>query len=103
MVDYYLDDSSKLEGQPKRTIGGYVEQQGILVPRRFDSLQEARRSGMAVICRSEHIQDYDGTSGLLGSPDLSEFPDTKNESELIAKIIEHLDFRIEPYCKLMGL
>ena len=43
-MDYYLEDKSRLNGQPKRTIADYVEQKGILVPRRFDTLAEARKS-----------------------------------------------------------
>jgi len=66
MADYYLEDRSRLQGQPKRTIADYVEQQGILVPRRFDSLEEAQASGLPILARSEHSQDYDGVSGLLG-------------------------------------
>ncbi|HLC53111.1 MAG TPA: hypothetical protein VJK03_01075 [Candidatus Nanoarchaeia archaeon] len=71
MTDYYLQNPEALEGQPKRSIADYVEQNGILVPRRFDSLKDARNSGLPVIVRSEHQQDYNGSSGLLGSPDLS--------------------------------
>lgn len=67
MVDYYLEDRSRLNGQPKRTIGDYVEQNGILVPRRFDNLKQARRSGLPILIRSEHPQEYDGVSGLLSS------------------------------------
>ena len=70
-MDYYLQDRSRLEGQPKRTIADYVEQNGILVPRRFDSLAEARRSHKGIFLRSEHPQEYDGISGLLHSFNLS--------------------------------
>lgn len=57
IVDYYLEDRARLEGQPKRAIADYVEQNGIMVPRRFGSLQEARASGKEVLLRSEHQQD----------------------------------------------
>jgi len=70
-MDYYIENPEKLEGQPKRAIGDYVANNGILVPRRFDSLEEARRSHRAVLLRSEHSQDYDGVSGLLDSFRLS--------------------------------
>lgn len=70
-MDYYTQNPQMLEGQPKRTIGDYVEQNGILVPRRFDSLAEARNSHKAILLRSEHPQEYDGVSGLLDSFQLS--------------------------------
>tara|TARA_Y100000310_G_scaffold343648_1_gene452262 strand:+ start:707 stop:1879 length:1173 start_codon:yes stop_codon:yes gene_type:complete len=71
MTDLYLDIPEELKGQPKRTIADYVEQNGVLVPRRFDTLAEARRSHKAILLRSEHPQDYDGVSGLLDSFTLS--------------------------------
>jgi len=72
MTDHYIKNPEALKGQPKRTIADYVEQNGILVPRRFDSLAEARRSKKAILLRSEHPQEYDGVSGLLDSFRLSE-------------------------------
>ncbi|MBW3011740.1 hypothetical protein KY311_01000 [Candidatus Woesearchaeota archaeon] len=69
--DYWQEHPEELKGQPKRTIADYVEANGILVPRRFDSLEEARRTKKAVILRSEHPQEYAGVSGLLHSPELS--------------------------------
>ncbi len=68
MIDQYLANPALLKGQPKKTIADYVEQNGILVPRRFESLEEARQSGLPIIARSEHPQDYDGASGLFLSP-----------------------------------
>lgn len=73
MSDYWLAHPEAFKGQPKRAIGDYVEQEGILVPRRFDSLKEARDSGLPVIARSEHIQEYDGVSGLFNSHMIKEF------------------------------
>ncbi|MBS3095869.1 hypothetical protein J4480_00345 [Candidatus Woesearchaeota archaeon] len=70
-MDYYIQNPERLQGQPKRTIADYVEQNGVLVPRRFDSLAEARKSKKAILLRSEHPQDYDGISGLLDSFQLS--------------------------------
>jgi len=70
-MDYYLENPERLEGQPKRTIADYVEQNGILVPKRFDSLEEARKSHKAILLRSEHPQDYSGISGILDSFELS--------------------------------
>lgn len=71
MQDMYLQNPDLLEGQPKRTISNYVEENGILVPRRFDSLAEARRSHKGILLRSEHQQEYAGISGLLESFPLS--------------------------------
>jgi len=62
---------------PKREIGDYVESQGFLVPRRFDTLDKALdvvRAGREIILRSEHPEDYDGPSGLMDSYRLG--PDT---------------------------
>lgn len=53
--------------QPKRVVGDYVESQGILVPRRFETFEEAQfaaRNGTPVIARSEHPDEYSGPSGL---------------------------------------
>ena len=71
MKDYYLKNLNELRGQPKRTIADYVESQGILVPRRFDSLKEGRKSHKAILLRSEHPQEYGGVSGMLDSFQLS--------------------------------
>jgi hypothetical protein len=65
--DHYLAHPEALKGQPKRTIADYAEANGILVPRRFDSLKEAYTSGLEVLARSEHPQDYAGSSDLLDS------------------------------------
>ena len=46
MGDYYTKHPEELHGQPKRTIADYVAQNGILVPRRFDTLKAARASGI---------------------------------------------------------
>ena len=71
MIDQYLANPALLKGQPKRLVADYVEQNGILVPRRFESLEEARKSGLPIIARSELLQDYDGCSGLVISPRFS--------------------------------
>ena len=65
--DYFLQNPPQ---QPKREIADYVEQQGILVPRRFNSLSEALdfvKSGGEIMIRSEHPDEYNGASGLLES------------------------------------
>jgi hypothetical protein len=71
MTDHYIEDKSRLKGQPKQTICDYVASEGFLVPRRFDNLTEARKSKKKVFIRSEHKQEYDGVSGLLDSFSLS--------------------------------
>ena len=71
-MDYYTENPKMLEGQPKRAIADYVERNGILVPRRFDTLEDARKSHRPILLRSEHTQEYDGASGLLESFQLSD-------------------------------
>ncbi len=71
-MDYYVDNPEKLEGRPKQAIADYVEQNGFLVPRRFDSIEDARKSHKAVLFRCEYPEGYDGISGLVKSPRLSE-------------------------------
>lgn len=99
MVDYYLENSSRLQGQPKRTIAKYVEQQGILVPRRFSSLGEARSAGVPVIARSEHPQEYGGVSGLLSSPSFSQIPKDLTESMIKREVYKKRKSDIDNYCK----
>lgn len=81
-MDYYLNNPERLDGQPKRTIADYVESWGITVPKRFDSLSEARRSHKPVFIRSEHPLEYSEISGLLDSFPLSYVRGVKDESEL---------------------
>ncbi len=72
MTDFYLEHPEALENQPKRAIAQYVESNGLLVPRRFASLEQAQKSGQRIIARSEHSQDYNGVSGMVYSPKLKE-------------------------------
>jgi hypothetical protein len=81
-MDWYLEDRKRLEGQPKRAIVDYVESQGILVPRRFDSLKEARRSKRPILIRSEHHLEYDKISGLLDTFPLGWIRAIKGEKTL---------------------
>lgn len=86
MSDFYIEHPEELKGQPKRTIGDYVERNGILVPQRFDSLADAFASGKEFIARSEHPQEYDGMSGMLMSHKSSWLEEgIKTEEELKAK------------------
>ncbi len=66
-MDAYVQNPQLLNGKPKETVASYVEQNGILVPRRFCSLEEAVQSGKPFIVRSEHQDEYSGPSGLLSS------------------------------------
>jgi len=111
-MDYYIQNPDRLEGQPKRTIADYVGQNGILVPRRFDSLDEARRSKVDIFLRSEHPQEYDGISGLLDSFNLSSssFPvsDSQSIGEVKRRYFEEVEKEnrfglYKQYCKTLGL
>lgn len=62
--DYFLLHPPR---QPKKEIADWVESKGILVPRRFSSLDHALNSKKPFIIRSEHPQDYNGASGILDS------------------------------------
>jgi len=87
MADFYLEHPEELK-QPKRDIEDYVESNEILVPQRFDSLKEAKKSGLKIIARSEHPQDYAGISDLLKSPRLSkdEWKEVTSEDLALAEI-----------------
>jgi len=66
-IDQFLENPPR---QPKKEIAGYIEQNGVLVPERFQRLGHALeyvRSGGEIIVRSEHPQEYNGASGLLTS------------------------------------
>ena len=111
-MDYYLQNLDRLEGQPKRTIADYVEQNGILVPRRFDSLAEARRSHRGIFLRSEHQQEYDGVSGLLDSFNLSSSSFSVQGSRSMEEVKQKYFAKGEKkngtelykqYCKSLGL
>ncbi len=111
-MDYYSQNPDRLEGQPKRTIGDYVAQNGILVPRRFETIQEAKDFGVKVFLRSEHPQEYDGASGLLNSFDLPspDFGITKSSSIQEVKKQYFANEEKDPtrskyirYCNLLGL
>lgn len=106
-MDYYLEDKARLKGQPKRTIAEYVKQNGILVPRIFDSLREARESGLEVIARSEHEQDYDGISGVINSVILPneyhpEYEEARDEEELKERVMTKPEIW-SYYCRLSGI
>ncbi len=73
MGDYWTEHPEELQGQPKLVHGDYVESDGILVPIRFANIKKGKTSGLPLIYRNEHQQDYEGVSGLLDSPILDEF------------------------------
>ena len=113
MSDYYLENLSRLEGQPKRTIADYVESNGILVPKRF-SLEQARTMHLPIIRRSEHLDEYarrvngklvTGVSGLLESPDLAQYPNFDEEAikNQLFKEPNVGQTRVSQYCNWMGI
>lgn len=53
--------------QPKRQIAEYVASKGVSVPARFENLAAALASDKPFLLRSEHPQDYAGSSGLGSS------------------------------------
>jgi len=68
--DYYSTDRARLRGMPKSTMGRYVERTGKPVPRMFKTFEHAKEaadSGIKIIARSEHEQEYGGASGLCAS------------------------------------
>lgn len=106
MGDYYIQNRTELKGQPKRTIADYAEANGILVPKRFDTLKEARESGMPVIARSEHEQEYDGASGILYSKPIEIFPEATDDEdfkEKLWKLMDETTATHKIYCKLMRI
>jgi len=121
MADHYLEDRARLKGQPKRTVADYVEQNGILVPKRFSSLKESRASGMPVFVRSEHPMEYAEVSGFFDSFLLSyidEGGEVKDENDLKQKVLREgavkqctlskkfhfiSHFFIANYCSLLGI
>lgn len=102
MGDWYTQDPSRLEGQPKRAIADYVESQGIVVPRRFRSLQEAKASGLPIFVRSEHPQEYNGVSGLLESRLLKEGKEVADEQDLKKRLLVDCMHEMKSYCSLLG-
>jgi hypothetical protein len=103
--DYYTANPSALEGQPKRAIADYAEQKGILVPKRFSSLKEARNSGVDVLARSEHRQEYDGSSGFLETVRIRDFPKAETREQLKEQLLirDSVLYRMKEYCKLLGI
>lgn len=102
--DHYLVNRPR---QPKAEIADYVEGEGILVPQRFKSMREAVISGLPIIVRSEHPQDYDGASEIMHSPT----PDNRqrdlminvSQTEYEQWLIADMGNRIAIYCSAVGL
>jgi|SRR3989344_2809190 len=105
MVDYYLDNLDRLQAKPKKTIAEYVKRNGILVPKIFDSLSEAKSSGIDFIARSEHTQEYNGVSGLLKSYYKEEIIGLESEDEIKDVKLKSREGigRIEQYCNLLQI
>lgn len=56
MTDFYLKHPEVLGKQPKRNIAEYVESKVLLVPRRFSSLSESKKSSLKILARRRKIQ-----------------------------------------------
>jgi hypothetical protein len=111
MPDFYLEDPTRLNGKPKLTIGNYVElalnaeiEAGkLFLPRRFNTSEEAEASGLPILCRSEHPQEYNGISGLLESLNLREFIGKVTEEGLINRLCSDRKEEIKAYCAFLGI
>jgi len=107
MKDWYLEDPTRLEGTPKFTIANYVAENGFLVPRRarhyLKARHDAKKGKFGLMARSEHVQDYDGASGLVSSFKNILKWDAKTEEEMA----KHLKIRIggegKTFCREMGM
>ncbi len=99
MTDYYLENPPL---QPKKEIADYVESNGILVPRRFESLEEARQFNGEVIARSEITEEYDKLSGILPSSKLSIHKGFEKEKNLWEQILEK-EGLWKAYCWILGI
>ena len=110
MIDYYHEHPEELQGQPKLAVAEYVEQNGILVPRRFASYEQALKSGAPLIVRGEHQQDYDGASNIIPTYDFTnnyfseKIEGITDYDELKEKILEDEDtVKTWRYCRFLGL
>ena len=101
MGDFYTDNLATLLGKPKATIADYVEQNGILVPRRYSTLDDALSSGVPIIARSEHPQDYEGASNLLNSFQMP--PKVASKPEELIVMLAKDKSEIDEYCELSGV
>ncbi len=107
MDDWYLQDLSRLNKTPKRTIAEYVRSEGFMVPRIFDSVKESKKYSYKKIFRSELEQDYAGVSGLaesivfsnekLSNKNIDSISDFKRE--YLSHIIDSCHENIDYYCE----
>lgn len=104
--DFYLQHTP---GQPKRVIGDYVAKNGILVPKRFDSLRDAKKSRKKILARSEHWREYAGESGILESATLGGIGDVGFDEQRLKEAMlkmaaaGHEEFcKYAQYCKYLG-
>lgn len=108
-TDFYLQDRSRLNGQPKRTIGDYAASKGILVPRRFETFEEAIKFKGRALARSEHLQDYDGGSGIFESPAIGKNTNLWFQEDLFSKSTSESQAQpnfvksYKTYCQFAGL
>lgn len=103
MSDFYLN-LTKIY-QPKKDIADYVESKGILVPKRFATLKEAKQFckkpflNRKIICRSEHPQEYSGVSGLLYSIVYRGLNKINSDEEIKNEILARSADSIYSFCK----
>jgi hypothetical protein len=105
--DYYLRNPPQ---QPKLEICEYVRQNGILTPATF-SFDEAkaylrRHPEAEILCRSEHVQDYYGSSGLLKSPPISDYKSAYCYEGLRVAILNkniEENYNVKMHCGLLGI
>lgn len=114
-MDYYSEDQARLDRQPKRTIADYAERNGILAPRRFDSIREARMAGFddsQIFLRSEHPHEYDGASGILDSFRLGDNPYFNKKVDSLTQVKQMFfdanngigsDPKYKIYCQILGI
>ncbi|MCK5474329.1 MAG: hypothetical protein KAI53_02900 [Candidatus Aenigmarchaeota archaeon] len=96
--------------QPKKEIMSFLASKGVLVPRIYDSIDEAI-NGMEtkkIMLRSEHPQDYEGSSDLFPNGMLNErLLKADNVTEAIMSqeylYIENVRKQIDLHCRLLGL
>jgi hypothetical protein len=109
MVEKSIDNFLELKpNEPKLEVGNYVEQNGILVPKRYEYL-ELKRINLdqtPILARSEHQREYYGESGILESTNLLSKHLNLDEKELIDEVLFgslSQRKRITRYCNLLGV
>jgi len=94
--------------QPKREIMEYLASEGIKVAPFYDSIGDAIKDSVdkTILLRSEHPQDYEGSSDLFPGRILNESMKAISPDEITRKIIADADGQmneVKLHCKLLGL